>query len=136
MFTSPPSLPNPLLRRPIGQLRPQHSTRMHPRLLPIIPIPLKIQLVDIHINIPVLPHARAIRPHDPWVPYEPVRLQIGGVVVVNCVLCRHALVYAPLVVAFEAVGVAAALAMMADVAVGGEFGEGVGIPCAKVEGGD
>lgn len=63
-----------------------------------------------------------------------MRLQIVRVVVVDGVLGGHELVDATLRVAFEAVGVAAALAVAAYVAVGCQGGEGVGVAGAEVEG--
>ena len=65
-----------------------------------------------------------------------VSLTIIGIVVVNSILLRDELEDFASAVAFEAIGVAAALTVGGNIAVGPDFGEGVCVFFAKVGGGD
>lgn len=99
----------------IRQLRPQNQPRIAPQIRAIVPIRLIRQLINIEINIPIEPHIRRIRPHDPRVPHVRLRPQARRVVDVNRVLLRHEHVHSAVAVATEAVRVAAALAEVRDV---------------------
>jgi hypothetical protein len=124
------------LNRTIRQLSPQNSTRMHPPINSKVPIRLERQLIDIKIDIPISTHSRTIRPQDSRIPEETMGLTIARVKVVDCILFRHELVDFAAAVAFETVGVAAALAFGGDIAVGPDFGEGVAVSFAEIGGGD
>lgn len=102
-----------------------------------IPVRLVIKLIDVEIDVPIGTDAGAIRPENARVADERVGLAIAvrsRVVEVDCVRLRHELVDKAVVVAFEAVGVAAPLAVVADVAVGVELGGWVAVALAEVGG--
>ena len=109
---------------------------MHPEIHAIIPLGLIRQLVNIHVEIPIRAYTRGIRPEDPRIADKAMDLQVRRVVVVDGVVGGHEHVDAAVVVAFEAVGLAAALAEPGDVVAGGLFGEGVGGRGEEVGGGD
>ena len=109
---------------------------MHSQIHTIIPLRLIRQLVDIHVEIAICADTRGVRPEDPWIADKAVDLQVGRVIVVDGVVGGHEHVDAALIVAFEAVGLAAALAEPGDIVAGGLFGEGIGGWGEEVGGGD
>ena len=109
---------------------------MHPQIHAIIPLGLIRQLVNIHVKIPIRAYTRGVGPEDPRIADKAMDLQVRRVVVVDGVAGGHEHVDAAVVVAFEAVGFAAALAEPGDVVAGGLFGEGVGGRGEEVGGGD
>jgi hypothetical protein len=78
------------------------------------------QLIDVEVNVPISANTRAIGPQDARIANERVRLAVAigrRVVEVHSIVLRHQLVHEPIVVTFEAIGIATSLAVVADIAV-------------------
>jgi hypothetical protein len=58
-------------------------------------------------------------------------LQVLRIIVEYGIVCGHQLIDQPIGIAFETVGVAAALAETGDIGRGGELGEGVSVACEE-----
>ena len=122
-----PSLSAPDLSPIPRQLRPQHRARMDPPIRPIVEVRLIHQLIDVPINIPVLRHARRVRPNDPRIPHKRLRPERGRVVRENRVLPGDQLVDQPVAIPFKPIRRSTSLAEVPDVAgcVFGRAGAGV-----------
>lgn len=105
---------------------------MHSSVLSKIPIRLIRQLVDVHVDIAIRPYASTVGPDDSGIPHKPVCQAVFGVEVVDAIVLRHELVNEAVGVAFEAVGVAAALSVGGDIGMGLDFGKRVGVAGAQV----
>lgn len=76
------------------------------------------QLIDQHVQIAVRTNTLPVAPNDPRISHKTMNLQVARVVVVNRILCGYAHVYKSISIAFEAIGLAAAVSKIRDIVRG------------------